>query len=150
MLFNTLWRAKRMEWVLSGVWQRLAGLHKMTRQLKELGPVLHFANLVASEMIHFVHQLSYYITFEVRPSLSCWTGRAKPVPSPGDGVRLGDPAEADPARREPRHCHRGAPAVPGHAGGQVAPDALTLTMTPGSHVAPDALTLALTPDHDGP
>jgi hypothetical protein len=69
MLFNTLWRAKRMEWVLSGVWQRLASLHKMTRQLKELGPVLHFANLVASEMIHFVHQLSYYITFEVRPTL---------------------------------------------------------------------------------
>jgi hypothetical protein len=31
--------------------------------------VLHFANLVASEMIHFVHQLSYYITFEVRPTL---------------------------------------------------------------------------------
>merc|ERR1719500_1818371 len=35
MLFNTLWRAKRMEWVLSGVWQKLASLHKMTRQLKE-------------------------------------------------------------------------------------------------------------------
>ena len=27
--------------------------------------VLHYANLVASEMIHFVHQLAYYITFEV-------------------------------------------------------------------------------------
>jgi len=65
MLFNTLWRAKRMEWVLSGVWQKLASLHKMTRQLKELSPVLHYANLVASEMIHFVHQLAYYITFEV-------------------------------------------------------------------------------------
>ena len=35
------------------------------RQLKELSPVLHYANLVASEMIHFVHQLAYYITFEV-------------------------------------------------------------------------------------
>ena len=33
MLFNTLWRAKRMEWVLSGVWQKLASLHKMTRYL---------------------------------------------------------------------------------------------------------------------
>jgi len=65
MLFNTLWRAKRMEWVLSGVWQQLASIHKMTRQLKELSPVLHYANLVASEMIHFVHQLAYYITFEV-------------------------------------------------------------------------------------
>ena len=37
----------------------------LPRQLKELSPVLHFANLVASEMIHFVHQLAYYITFEV-------------------------------------------------------------------------------------
>ena len=29
MLFNTLWRAKRMEWVLSKVWKRLATLHKV-------------------------------------------------------------------------------------------------------------------------
>jgi len=65
MLFNTLWRAKRMEWVLSCTWKKLASLHKMARQIKELGPVLHLANLIASEMIHFVHQLAYYITFEV-------------------------------------------------------------------------------------
>jgi Gamma tubulin complex component C-terminal len=30
MLFNTLWRAKRMEWVLSKVWKRLATLHKVS------------------------------------------------------------------------------------------------------------------------
>jgi len=65
MLFNTLWRAKRMEWVLSCAWKKLASLHKMSRQIVELAPVLHLANLVASEMIHFVHQLAYYITFEV-------------------------------------------------------------------------------------
>jgi len=65
MLFNTLWRAKRMEWVLSCTWKKLASLHKMCRQIVELAPVLHLANLVASEMIHFVHQLAYYITFEV-------------------------------------------------------------------------------------
>lgn len=65
MLFNTLWRAKRMEWVLSKVWKRLATLHKMVRVLRELAPVLHMANLLASEMIHFVHQMAYYITFEV-------------------------------------------------------------------------------------
>jgi hypothetical protein len=29
MLFNALWRAKRMEWVLSKVWKRLATLHKV-------------------------------------------------------------------------------------------------------------------------
>jgi hypothetical protein len=39
MLFNTLWRAKRMEWVLSKVWKRLATLHKVT--LHSL-TVLHF------------------------------------------------------------------------------------------------------------
>ena len=29
MLFNTLWRAKRMEWVLSGVWRKLAYIQKV-------------------------------------------------------------------------------------------------------------------------
>ena len=65
MLFNTLWRAKRMEWVLSGTWNKLASLHKLARQIPELSPVLHLANLVASEMIHFIHQMAYYTTFEV-------------------------------------------------------------------------------------
>jgi len=65
MLFNTLWRAKRMEWVLSGVWKKLAYLHKICREINEVSPVLHQANLLACEMIHFVHQMAYYITFEV-------------------------------------------------------------------------------------
>ena len=39
MLFSNLWRAKRMEWVLSGAWKKLASLHKMARQLTELSPV---------------------------------------------------------------------------------------------------------------
>merc|ERR1719414_791127 len=30
-----------------------------------MNSVLHQANLLASEMIHFVHQMAYYITFEV-------------------------------------------------------------------------------------
>ena len=41
-------------------------LPQMVRVLRELSPVLHMANLLASEMIHFVHQMAYYITFEVR------------------------------------------------------------------------------------
>jgi len=65
MLFNSLWRAKRMEWVLARVWQKLAILTKMVKSVRELGPILHMANLLASEMIHFVHQMAYYITFEV-------------------------------------------------------------------------------------
>jgi len=66
MLFNALWRAKRLEWLLSGVWKNLASMHKMqSRIVPELAPLLHIANLLASEMIHFIHQLAYYITFEV-------------------------------------------------------------------------------------
>ena len=66
MLFNALWRAKRLEWLLSGVWKNLASMHKMqSRMVPELAPLLHIANLLASEMIHFIHQLAYYITFEV-------------------------------------------------------------------------------------
>jgi len=65
MLFNTLWRAKRMEWVLSGTWKKLAYLHKMSNQLKEIRAVLHQAQLLNSEMVHFIHQMAYYITFEV-------------------------------------------------------------------------------------
>jgi hypothetical protein len=41
-------------------------LPQMVRVLRELSPVLHMANLLASEMIHFVHQMAYYITFEVQ------------------------------------------------------------------------------------
>eukprot|EP00088_Acartia_fossae_P006660 TRINITY_DN13076_c0_g1_i1.p1 TRINITY_DN13076_c0_g1~~TRINITY_DN13076_c0_g1_i1.p1 ORF type:complete len:818 (+),score=159.85 TRINITY_DN13076_c0_g1_i1:251-2455(+) len=65
MLFNTLWRAKRMEWVLSGTWKKLAYLHKMSRELREMTAVLHQAHLLNSEMVHFIHQMAYYITFEV-------------------------------------------------------------------------------------
>ena len=37
----------------------------MCKTVPELKPLLHIANLLASEMIHFIHQLAYYITFEV-------------------------------------------------------------------------------------
>lgn len=54
-----------MEWVLSGVWKKLAYLQKIGREIPELSCVLHQANLVTSEMVHFIHQMAYYITFEV-------------------------------------------------------------------------------------
>ncbi len=66
MLFNALWRAKRLEWMLSGVWKQQAAMHKIARHtVPELAPVLHLADLLSSEMVHFIHQLAYYITFEV-------------------------------------------------------------------------------------
>merc|ERR1719336_2894359 len=65
MLFNALWRGKRMEYMLSCMWTKGTALHKMARILTEMGNVLQRAHLLSSEMIHFVHQLAYYTTFEV-------------------------------------------------------------------------------------
>lgn len=36
----------------------------------ELSGVLHQCHVLASEMVHFIHQMQYYITFEVRVSIS--------------------------------------------------------------------------------
>lgn len=35
----------------------------------ELSGVLHQCHVLASEMVHFIHQMQYYITFEVCPSV---------------------------------------------------------------------------------
>ena len=65
MLFNALWRGKRMEYMLSCTWTKGTSLHKMVRSLPEMFNVLQRAHLLSSEMVHFVHQLAYYTTFEV-------------------------------------------------------------------------------------
>ncbi|KAJ4428063.1 hypothetical protein ANN_24077 [Periplaneta americana] len=65
MLFNALWRAKRMEWILSGMWKRQITSAKLLRKLPELRPILQQAHLLTSEMVHFIHQMQYYILFEV-------------------------------------------------------------------------------------
>lgn len=58
MLFNSLWRAKRMEWILARVWTRQTSLHKIALPvIPELQSILHTTNLLSSEMIHFVHQV---------------------------------------------------------------------------------------------
>ena len=60
MLFNSLWRAKRMEWMLARVWTRQTSLHKIALpSVPELQLILHKTNLLSSEMIHFVHQVSF-------------------------------------------------------------------------------------------
>jgi gamma-tubulin complex component 3 len=63
-LFNTLWRIKRIEAILSVLWKNQTSLFKLQRVLPELGSVLHRSQLLISEMIHFVHQTQYYIMFE--------------------------------------------------------------------------------------
>ncbi|KAK3910056.1 Gamma-tubulin complex component 3 [Frankliniella fusca] len=65
MLFNALWRAKRIEWILSLMWKRLTTSAKMLPRIPELSPVLQQLYLLSAEMIHMIHQLQYYFLFEV-------------------------------------------------------------------------------------
>ncbi|GLG92787.1 Gamma-tubulin complex component 3, partial [Gryllus bimaculatus] len=65
MLFSTLWRAKRSEYVLTGSWKRQTTAMRMLRKLPELAPVLQRTHLLTAEMIHLVQQMQYYMLFEV-------------------------------------------------------------------------------------
>ncbi len=66
MLFNSLWRAKRMEWILASVWTRQTSLGKIALpMIPELQPILHTTNLLSSEMIHFVHQVRFHEFFKL-------------------------------------------------------------------------------------
>uniref|UniRef100_A0A1A9W8N5 Gamma-tubulin complex component n=1 Tax=Glossina brevipalpis TaxID=37001 RepID=A0A1A9W8N5_9MUSC len=67
VLFKPLWRMKHMEFVLSSkIWKdqkcNAKRLRSMASQLKK---VLYRLHLFTSEMIHFIHQMQYYILFEV-------------------------------------------------------------------------------------
>jgi len=64
-LFNSLWKAKRTEWILSKMWKRLTTSAKTLAKVPELTPLLHHMYLLSGEMIHLVHQLQYYFLFEV-------------------------------------------------------------------------------------
>eukprot|EP00057_Strongylocentrotus_purpuratus_P005521 XP_003731157.2 PREDICTED: LOW QUALITY PROTEIN: gamma-tubulin complex component 3 [Strongylocentrotus purpuratus] len=64
-VFNFLWRAKRMEYVLAQVWKGQMTNAKALRAVPELSPLLHLCHVIAAEMIHFVNQMQYYINFEV-------------------------------------------------------------------------------------
>ena len=35
----------------------------------EVSPILHMCHMMGTEMIHFIHQMQYYITFEVRTAI---------------------------------------------------------------------------------
>ncbi|XP_067127787.1 gamma-tubulin complex component 3 homolog [Centruroides vittatus] len=64
-LFNSLWRAKRMEYVLSSMWKVRTTHIRLVKRISELGPVLHHCHIILCEMIHFIQQMHYYIAFEV-------------------------------------------------------------------------------------
>nr|XP_033803946.1 gamma-tubulin complex component 3 isoform X2 [Geotrypetes seraphini] len=64
-VFNFLWRAKRMEYILTDIWKGHMCNSKLLKSMPELSGVLHQCHVLASEMVHFIHQMQYYITFEV-------------------------------------------------------------------------------------
>ncbi|XP_075910838.1 gamma-tubulin complex component 3 [Petromyzon marinus] len=64
-VFNFLWRAKRMEYSLTDIWKGQMCHSKLLRSMPELSGVLQQSYVLASEMMHFIHQMQYYITFEV-------------------------------------------------------------------------------------
>nr|XP_002131421.1 gamma-tubulin complex component 3 homolog [Ciona intestinalis] len=65
-VFNFLWRAKRMEYNLAVIWTKtMDQTRKLAPTLTNLQGVLHNCHTLAAEMVHFVHQMQYYIAFEV-------------------------------------------------------------------------------------
>lgn len=73
-LFKPLWRMKHLELVLSAkVWREQIHGEKMLRPLmrRELAATSKRLHLVTHQMVHFIHQMLYYILFEV---IECqWT-----------------------------------------------------------------------------
>nr|XP_020019365.1 gamma-tubulin complex component 3 isoform X2 [Castor canadensis]XP_020019366.1 gamma-tubulin complex component 3 isoform X2 [Castor canadensis] len=63
--FNFLWRAKRMEYILTDIRKGHMCNARLLRSMPEFSGVLHQCHILASEMVHFIHQMQYYITFEV-------------------------------------------------------------------------------------
>ncbi|XP_060039852.1 gamma-tubulin complex component 3, partial [Erinaceus europaeus] len=63
--FNFLWRAKRVEYILTDIRKGHMCNARLLRAMPEFSGVLHQCHLLASEMVHFIHQMQYYITFEV-------------------------------------------------------------------------------------
>ncbi|XP_052801228.1 gamma-tubulin complex component 3 homolog isoform X1 [Mya arenaria] len=64
-VFNFLWRAKRMEYVLALIWKNQIFNSKLLESLPELSRILHQCHILGSEMVHFIQQTQYYISFEV-------------------------------------------------------------------------------------
>ncbi|KAG8521147.1 Gamma-tubulin complex component 3 [Galemys pyrenaicus] len=64
-VFNFLWRAKRMEYILTDIRKGHMCNAKLLRGMPEFSGVLHHCHVLASEMVHFIHQMQYYVTFEV-------------------------------------------------------------------------------------
>ena len=67
VVFNFLWRIKRVEFALGSIWRRcMTGARGILASVDDkLGRDWKIARCCIAEMIHFVNQLQYYILFEV-------------------------------------------------------------------------------------
>ncbi|XP_068159577.1 gamma-tubulin complex component 3 [Drosophila tropicalis] len=66
-LFKPLWRMKHMEFLLSmKIWKEQMANAKALRSMHdEIGKACYRLHLFTSETMHFVHQIQYYVLFEV-------------------------------------------------------------------------------------
>lgn len=79
-LFKPLWKAKHTEFVLDNIWKdQMLNAKRLGGFWRELSPITYRLHAYTSEMIHFIHQMQYYILFEV---IECsWVAFIKRVQS---------------------------------------------------------------------
>lgn len=79
-LFKPLWKAKHTEFVLDNIWkQQMLNAKLLGSYYHELAPITNRLHANTSEMVHFIHQMQYYILFEV---IECsWVAFIKRVQS---------------------------------------------------------------------
>ena len=64
MLFNALWRAKRMEWILSGMWKRQATSSKLLRKLPGIENQTIMPNLIRPSLNFLESNVYADITYQ--------------------------------------------------------------------------------------
>lgn len=64
-IFRQLWRAKRVEHVLTSLWSSQMFYTKKTIAMPLISPIFHRANILLTEMIHFMQHFQNFIMFEV-------------------------------------------------------------------------------------
>lgn len=64
-IFRQLWRTKRVEHVLTSLWSEQMYYSKKASGSPLISPVFHRANILLTDMIHFMQHYQNYILFEV-------------------------------------------------------------------------------------
>mgnify|MGYP003729605821 CR=1 FL=1 len=64
-IFRQLWRTKRVEHVLTSLWSDQMFYSKRATTLPLLSPIFHKANILLSDMIHYMQHFQNFIMFEV-------------------------------------------------------------------------------------